>query len=214
MGFPCFYSRNKKRYENKIITNKDSDNKKINNINKINNQNIYNNKQISNSINKKKKNIEDFDEEISNFFLLNKNYEELYENSKNIKDDNLEMTNYFNNYNNNSIEEYQKNELYENYQKIMNKINNNNILNTNRKLNAASQKIENEFGFSKEIQNNFSKTKNYLNLCSNLTLEDEQLIKKISFSDFINNEDKHKKIFKEIISKNKDEIINFINNSK
>ena len=214
MGFPCFYSRNKKRYENKIITNKDSDNKKINNINKINNQNIYNNKQISNSINKKKKNIEDFDEEISNFFLLNKNYEELYENSKNIKDDNLEMTNYFNNYNNNSIEEYQKNELYENYQKIMNKINNNNILNTNRKLNAASQKIENEFGFSKEIQNNFSKTKNYFNLCSNLTLEDEQLIKNISFSDFINNEDKHKKIFKEIISKNKDEIINFINNSK
>ena len=214
MGFPCFYSRNKKRYENKIITNKDSDNKKINNINKNNNQNIYNNKQISNSINKKKKNIEDFDEEISNFFLLNKNYEELYENSKNIKDDNLEMTNYFNNYNNNSIEEYQKNELYENYQKIMNKINNNNILNTNRKLNAASQKIENEFGFSKEIQNNFSKTKNYFNLCSNLTLEDEQLIKNISFSDFINNEDKHKKIFKEIISKNKDEIINFINNSK
>ena len=214
MGFPCFYSRNKKRYENKIITNKDSDNKKINNINKNNNQNIYNNKQISNSINKKKKNIEDFDEEISNFFLLNKNYEELYENSKNIKDDNLEMTNYFNNYNNNSIEEYQKNELYENYQKIMNKINNNNILNTNRKLNAVSQKIENEFGFSKEIQNNFSKTKNYFNLCSNLTLEDEQLIKNISFSDFINNEDKHKKIFKEIISKNKDEIINFINNSK
>ena len=197
MGFPCFYSRNKRKKDVKIYNNKSNKNLQDNNIIKINHNK-------------------------SNDYILEKKYNDFSEeyiysidNDENSRiDDNIEITNYFKNLNKISMEKYKTNELMLNYQEIMNKINNNiNNIYENRNINNISQKIENEFNFKKDIQHNFENTKNCLNLCSNLTLEDEDIINQMSFSKYLNDENNCKNVFKNLINKNKEEIINIVNNS-
>ena len=129
------------------------------------------------------------------------------------KDNNLELTDFLEN--NNSIENYTKNYLLEKYNNILNEIEHkinvydNNNVNIN-KISSINEKIDNNFGISKGIETNFEETKNILNLCRNLSEEDEQMINNLTFLEYNKNEIEYKLIFKEIISENEEELIKSI----
>ena len=123
-----------------------------------------------------------------------------------IKDDNLEKTNYLENI---SVEEYRKNELVKKAEQILNHIEYNNSYKNN--CSDIQDQLNDNFGFLTDIKQDFENTLNLLNICNNLTLEDENVIKNMSFSNYIQNEMEYKKTFNEIIMNNKEELINFIN---
>lgn len=123
------------------------------------------------------------------------------------KDDNLEKTNYLESI---SVEEYRKNELVKNAEQIVNHIEYNNSYKNN--YSDIQDQIKDNFGLLTDIKQDFENTLNLLNICNNLTLEDEKMIKNLSFSNYIKNEMEYKKTFNEIIMNNKEELIIFINN--
>ena len=125
-----------------------------------------------------------------------------------IKDDNLVKTNYLESI---SVEEYRKNELVKNAEQILNHIEYNNSYNNN--CSDIQDQLNDNFGLLTDIKQDFENTLNLLNICNNLTLEDESMIKNMSFSNYIQNEMEYKKTFNEIIMNNKEELINFINNN-
>ena len=128
--------------------------------------------------------------------------------NKYIKDDNLEMTYFFEK---NSLEYIQKDKLMENVEKIINKIDCPNIY-ENTNLNNIQDKINNNFGFLIDMENDLEKTKNQLTICNNITLEEENFIKNLSFSNYYKNEKNYTLIFNELILKNLEELSNFFNN--
>ena len=123
-----------------------------------------------------------------------------------IKDDNLVKTNYLESI---SVEEYRKNELVKNAEQILNHIEYNNSYKNN--CSDIQDQLNDNFGLLTNIKQDFENTLNLLNICNNLTLEDENIIKNLSFSNYIQNEMEYKKAINEIIMKNKEELINLIN---
>ena len=123
-----------------------------------------------------------------------------------IKDDNLEKTNYLESI---SVEEYRKSELVKNAEQLVNHIEYNNSYKNN--CSDIQDQLNDNFGLLTNIKQDFENTLNLLNICNNLTLEDENIIKNLSFSNYIQNEMEYKKAINEIIMKNKEELINLIN---
>ena len=86
----------------------------------------------------------------------------------NKKDDNLELTNFFQDLCKEKVESCK---LLENCNKIINKVlyNEKDIIkdDENNRLNIISQKIDSDFGFHKKIEDDFENTKIYINSCEN-----------------------------------------------
>ena len=130
------------------------------------------------------------------------------------KDDNLELTNYFQNIN--LEKQSERSKFLENstniiYRMLDNKNENNNEDNT---LNIISQKIENNFGFFKDIEEDFEITKIVVSSCSDIDLKNKEVINTVPFSEFFKNEENYKFIIKDFIKENQEEIINIIDNKK
>ena len=200
MGFPCFYSNNRK--------NKTEKTNRIANAKDLNDNEYPQNPVLKINPIKKSENFQLFDS-------VNQNEESFNDNSIIIynKDNNLELTDFFKN--NNSIEKYTKNKLMEKFNNILNEIEHKNNIYENNNLNidkisSINEKISNNFGIYKGIETNFEETKNILNLCQNLSEEDEQMINNLTFLEYNKNEIEYKLIFKEIISENEEELIKTI----
>ena len=130
------------------------------------------------------------------------------------RDDNLELTNYFQNIN--LEEQLERSKYLENstniiYRMLDNK-NDNNI--EDNELNIISQTIENNFGFFKEIEEDFEITKVVVSSCSDVDLKNKEVINTVPFSEFFKNEENFKFIIKDFIKENQEEIINIIDNKK
>ena len=207
----CFFQTERKKKINNIIKiqdNKSSSKKKNNNNSKNNNKkldNIQKNK-LKNTNNKL------FDK--NKYNNTKKNYYQIdmnnYQNKEYYVSSNdlnyiLEINNYFfEDKDNNYLEENRKNELIEEYKKITGE-NKKNINNLNSILSNVTEKIEDNFGFIKEIKNDFEQTKDMMITCG-LNLEDKQIINNLSIYEFMNDQEEYKKYFNEIISKNREEI--------
>ena len=189
----------------KYIKNKNNNIKIFENINDSN-KNINNNDIGKMQI--KKYDYNDYKDLIIKYKNNNLDLINQINTNKYIKDDNLEMTYFFEK---NSLEYIQKDKLMENVEKIINKIDCPNIY-ENTNLNNIQDKINNNFGFLIDMENDLEKTKNQLTICNNITLEDENFIKNLSFSNYYQNEKNYTLIFNEIILKNLEELSNFFNN--
>lgn len=189
----------------KYIKNKNNNIKIFENINDSN-KNINNNDIGKMQI--KKYDYNDYKDLIIKYKNNNLDLINQINTNKYIKDDNLEMTYFFEK---NSLEYIQKDKLMENVEKIINKIDCPNIY-ENTNLNNIQDKINNNFGFLIDMENDLEKTKNQLTICNNITLEEENFIKNLSFSNYYQNEKNYTLIFNEIILKNLEELSNFFNN--
>ena len=189
----------------KYIKNKNNNIKIFENINDSN-KNINNNDIGKMQI--KKYDYNDYKDLIIKYKNNNSDSINQINTNKYIKDDNLEMTYFFEK---NSLEYIQKDKLMENVEKIINKIDCPNIY-ENTNLNNIQDKINNNFGFLIDMENDLEKTKNQLTICNNITLEEENFIKNLSFSNYYQNEKNYTLIFNEIILKNLEELSNFFNN--
>lgn len=189
----------------KYIKNKNNNIKIFENINDSN-KNINNNDIGKMQI--KKYDYNDYKDLIIKYKNNNLELINQINTNKYIKDDNLEMTYFFEK---NSLEYIQKDKLMENVEKIINKIDCPNIY-ENTNLNNIQDKINNNFGFLIDMENDLEKTKNQLTICNNITLEEENFIKNLSFSNYYQNEKNYTLIFNEIILKNLEELSNFFNN--
>ena len=189
----------------KYIKNKNNNIKIFENINDSN-KNINNNDIGKMQI--KKYDYDDYKDLIIKYKNNNLDLINQINTNKYIKDDNLEMTYFFEK---NSLEYIQKDKLMENVEKIINKIDCPNIY-ENTNLNNIQDKINNNFGFLIDMENDLEKTKNQLTICNNITLEEENFIKNLSFSNYYQNEKNYTLIFNEIILKNLEELSNFFNN--
>lgn len=189
----------------KYIKNKNNNIKIFENINDSN-KNINNNDIGKMQI--KKYDYNDYKDLIIKYKNNNLDLINQINTNKYIKDDNLEMTYFFEK---NSLEYIQKDKLMENVEKIINKIDCPNIY-ENTNLNNIQNKINNNFGFLIDMENDLEKTKNQLTICNNITLEEENFIKNLSFSNYYQNEKNYTVIFNEIILKNLEELSNFFNN--
>ena len=165
----------------KYIKNKNNNIKIFENINDSN-KNINNNDIGKMQI--KKYDYNDYKDLIIKYKNNNLDLINQINTNKYIKDDNLEMTYFFEK---NSLEYIQKDKLMENVEKIINKIDCPNIY-ENTNLNNIQDKINNNFGFLIDMENDLEKTKNQLTICNNITLEEENFIKNLSFSNYYQNE--------------------------
>ena len=139
------------------------------------------------------------------------NYEKnsiLYE-----KDDNLELTDYFNS-NNNDNNEKDLNTYYninKRYEDIKNRINyNNNNSDSERKLSEVNTKVNLDFGFKNKIEEDFKRTKTSILYCSNLSLNDEKYINSLDYNKYIREENQSKNNILKIINSNKSFFIQLI----
>ena len=74
------------------------------------------------------------------------------------------------------------------------------------------EKINSEFGLMQAMKNDFDKMKTCLLYCSNLNGDDESFINRLEFYDFYGNHSKNKEIILTIINKNKNQIPELISN--
>ncbi len=176
-----------------------------NNFNSYNPYNLNNSYNQNNSDNKNNSyNQNNLDAPFQRYFSVPiSNYEKnplLYE-----KDDNLELRDYFkSNDNDNNVEDlntyYNINKTYEDIKNRINYKNNNS--NSERELLEINEKINLDFGFKKEIEKDFKRTKTSILYCSSLSLNDENYINSLDYDKYKREESQSKTNILKIINSN------------
>ena len=127
------------------------------------------------------------------------------------KDDNLLLTDYFDNIIDKEKEELDR--IYYKYTHTFYNFNNNNqISKEQQNLRNIREKIDSDFGLMKLMQKDFNKMKTCLLYCSNLSVDDEKVINKLEFDDLKGNNAYYKQSIINIINKNKKQIPELISN--
>ena len=125
------------------------------------------------------------------------------------KDNNLEITNYFNQGNVGLQERYFVENIRRRYQEIIYEINNKRI-DYDDNYDRTNLQINSLFGFNKSIKDDFDRTKINILYCSSLNAEDEMFINGLDYNEYIKDEKKYRKLLAKVIKNNLKEIVNNI----
>ena len=125
------------------------------------------------------------------------------------KDNNLELTNYFNQGNVGLQERYILENIRRRYQQIIYEINNKRI-DYDDSYDKINLQINSLFGFNKSIKDDFDRTKINILYCSSLNAEDEMFINGLDYNEYIKEKKKYRKLLKKVIKNNIKEIVNNI----
>ena len=129
--------------------------------------------------------------------------------NKKKKDNNLEITDYFNQYNINSNEINMINNIRQRYNQIIYEINNQMIKYDG---NLKNKEINSLFGLEKSIKDDFDRTKTNILFCSSLNIDDEKFINKLDYEQYIKDENKYRKMIINVIKNNRKQFISNVNN--
>ena len=125
------------------------------------------------------------------------------------KDNNLELTNYFNQGNVGLQERYILENIRRRYQQIIYEINNKRI-DYDDSYDKINLQINSLFGFNKSIKDDFDRTKINILYCSSLNAEDEMFINGLDYNEYIKEEKKYRKLLAKVMKNNLKEIVNNI----
>ncbi len=123
------------------------------------------------------------------------------------KDDNLELTDYFDFNNNNSENRNKFEKIKQNYNQILNKINNKRNIN-NFNLEDINKNIYSYFGLNKSIEKEFNGTKSALLFCSSLSDDEAAIINQLEYDQILKDEKKYKGTIMQLIKSNLEEMMN------
>ena len=129
--------------------------------------------------------------------------------NKKKKDNNLEITDYFNQYNINSNEINMINNIRQRYNQIIYEINNQT---TKYDDNLKNKEINSLFGLEKSIKDDFDRTKTNILFCSSLNIDDEKFINRLDYEQYIKDENKYRKMIINVIKNNRKQFISNVNN--
>ena len=123
------------------------------------------------------------------------------------KDDNLELTDYFDFNNNNSEDRNKYEKIKQNYYQILNEINNKNNIN-NFNLEDINKNIYSYFGLKKSIEKEFNGTKSALLFCSSLSDDEAAIVNQLEYDQILKDEKKYKGVILQLIKSNLEEMMN------